>query len=168
MAGQIPDLVGAPAEGRFAVEGVQRVARSASINPASLAVGLGAVAILVLVDRTPWASFAAIVALAIPTIAVVLLDATGVAVVSDVGEIPQGLPVPHLPELSRVTLDVIIGAIAVAAIVLVQGSGVAESAATGTARARTPTRTSSHRARAISRPPCSAGFPSGGPSDRRR
>ena len=129
VAGQIPDLVGAPAEGRFAVAKAFNVLTDpASINPASLAVGLGAIATLVLVGRTPWASFAAIVALVIPTVAAVLLDATGVAVVSDVGEIPQGLPLPHLPELSQITFDVIVGAMAVAAIVLVQGSGVAESA----------------------------------------
>ncbi len=58
----------------------------------------------------------------------VVLDAAGVAVVSDVGEIPQGVPLPHLPELSQITFDVILGAMSVAAIVLVQGSGVAESA----------------------------------------
>jgi SulP family sulfate permease len=129
VAGQIPDLVGAPSEGRFAIAKAFNVLLDpASINPASLAVGAGAIAILVLVGRTPWATFGAIIALAIPTIAVVLLDATGVAVVSDVGDIPQGLPVPHLPELSQITFDVITGALAVAAIVLVQGSGVAESA----------------------------------------
>ena len=100
----------------------------ASIDLASLAVGLAAIGLLLLVGRTPWASFGAIIALAIPTIAVIVLDATGVAVVSDVGEIPQGVPLPQLPELNQITFDVILGAMSVAAIVLVQGSGVAESA----------------------------------------
>ena len=68
VAGQIPDLTGAEAEGRFAIAKAFNVLTNpASINPASLAVGLGAIAILLLVGRTPWASFAAIVALAIPT-----------------------------------------------------------------------------------------------------
>ena len=130
VAGQIPDLTGSPAEGRFAIAKAFNVLTDpASIQLASLAVGLAAIGILLLVGRTPWASFAAIVALAIPTIAVIVLDATGVAVVSDVGEIPQGVPLPHLPELNQITFDVILGAMSVAAIVLVQGSGVAESAA---------------------------------------
>ena len=169
VAGQIPDLTGAPSEGRFAIAKAFNVLTDpASIQLASLAVGLAAIGILLLVGRTPWASFAAIVALAIPTIAVIVLDATGVAVVSDVGEIPQGVPLPHLPELNQITFDVILGAMSVAAIVLVQGSGVSESARTGTGRARTPTRTSSPRAWATSRHPCSAASQSVGPSGRPR
>ena len=129
VAGQIPDLVGAEAEGRFAIAKAFNVLTDpASISPASLAVGLGAIAILLLVGRTPLGSFAAIFALAVPTLAAILLDATSVAVVSDVGEIPQGRPVPVLPERSQININVIVGAMAVAAIVLVQGSGVAESA----------------------------------------
>jgi SulP family sulfate permease len=129
VAGQIPDLTGAEAEGRFAIAKAFNVLiNPSSINPASLAVGLSAIAILTLVGRTRFGSFAAIVALVVPTLAVTLLDAAGVEVVSDVGEIPQGLPLPALPELSQITFDVILGALSVAAIVLVQGSGVAESA----------------------------------------
>jgi len=129
VAGQIPDLAGAEAEGRFAIAKAFSVLTDpASINPASLAVGLGAIAILLLVGRTPLGSFAAIFALAVPTLAAILLDATSVAVVSDVGDIPQGLPLPALPELNQININVIVGAMSVAAIVLVQGSGVAESA----------------------------------------
>jgi SulP family sulfate permease len=129
VAGQIPDLAGADAEGRFAIAKAFNVLLDpASIDPASLAVGLGAIAILLLVGHTPLGSFAAIFALAVPTLAAILLDATSVAVVSDVGAIPQGLPLPVLPELNQINLNVIVGAMAVAAIVLVQGSGVAESA----------------------------------------
>ena len=110
VAGQIPDLTGAESEGRFAIAKAFNVLiESASIDLASLAVGLRDCH-LVLAGRTPWASFGAIVALAIPTIAVILLDATGVAVVSDVGEIPQGVPLPHLPELNQITFDVVLGA----------------------------------------------------------
>ena len=94
----------------------------------SLLVGLAAIAILVLLGRTRLASFAAIVALALPTVAVIVFGATGVTTVSDIGEIPSGVPLPHLPELGAVFFSVITGALAVAAIVLVQGSGVAESA----------------------------------------
>jgi SulP family sulfate permease len=129
VAGQIPDLAGAEAEGQFAIaKALNVLVDPASIDPASLAVGLGAIAILLAVGRTRLGSFAAIFALAVPTLAAILLDATSVAVVSDVGEIPQGLPVPVLPELSQINFNVVVGAMAVAAIVLVQGSGVAESA----------------------------------------
>jgi SulP family sulfate permease len=129
VAGQIPDLLGASSEGRFAIAKAFNVLLDpASIDPASLAVGLGAIAILLVVGRTPLGSLAAIFALAVPTLAAILLHATSVAVVSHVGEIPQGLPLPVLPELNQINFNVIVGAMAVAAIVLVQGSGVAESA----------------------------------------
>jgi SulP family sulfate permease len=129
VGGQIPDLAGADAEGNFAIAKAFDVLTSPSaIHLASLAVGVGAIAILLAIGRTPWATFGAIVALVVPTVAAALLGATEVATVSDVGEIPQGIPLPHLPELGAVSLQVVVGALAVAAIVLVQGSGVAESA----------------------------------------
>lgn len=65
-------------------------------------------------------------ALAIPTLLVLGID--GVARVEDIGEIPRGLPLPALPEIGLITGDLILAAFAIAAIVLVQGSGVAESA----------------------------------------
>lgn len=54
--------------------------------------------------------------------------AAGSARVKDAGEIPRGLPVPQLPDLGQLSLPLVTGALAVAAIVLVQGSGVAEAA----------------------------------------
>ena len=49
--------------------------------------------------------------------------------VEDSGKIPSGIPTPHLPQLSLLSsLDLIAGAAAVAVIVLVQGTGVAEAA----------------------------------------
>jgi len=129
VAGQIPDLTGVDAEGRFAVgRALDVILHPTTIDIASLLVGLAAIAILVIVGRTPWRTFGAIVALAIPTAAVAVLGATGVATVSDVGEIPSGLPLPQLPELRAFSFEVLAGALAVAAIVLVQGTGVAESA----------------------------------------
>ena len=129
VAGQIPDLAGAEAEGRFAVgRALDVLLHPTLIDVASLLVGLAAIAILVVLGRTPWGTFGAIVALVIPTAAATLLGATGVATVADVGEIPSGVPIPHLPELRAISFEVFAGALAVAAIVLVQGSGVAESA----------------------------------------
>ncbi len=129
VAGQIPDLAGAEAEGNVAVaKALDVVLNPSAIHIGSLVVGLAAIAILLVAARTPWATFGAIVALAIPTLAVGILGMTAVATVSDIGEIPSGIPIPQLPDLSRTSFEVITGALAVAAIVLVQGTGVAESA----------------------------------------
>jgi sulfate permease, SulP family len=59
---------------------------------------------------------------------VIMLGADSVARVSDVGTIPSGIPLAGFPDLSLLTPAVVTGALAVAAIILVQGAGVAESA----------------------------------------
>ena len=171
VAGQIPDLAGAEAGGqRRRCEG----ARRRSLNPSiihlgSLLVGLAAIAILLIAARTPWATFGAIVALAIPTLAVVLLDMTAVATVSDIGEIPRGHPAaaaarPESASRSRSSP---------VRLRLPRSSSCREPALpsrrrTATARDRTPTRTSSRRGSATSHPGCSAGFRSAARSARPR
>ncbi len=90
--------------------------------------GLGALAILVALARTRLAVFSALIALVIPTVVVVLAAADSVARVGDQGKIPRGIPLPHLPDFRLLSLSLVTGALAIAAIVLVQGAGVAESA----------------------------------------
>jgi sulfate permease, SulP family len=128
IAGQIPDLTGAEAEGSVAVQKAwDVVTHPATIDTASLLTGVATLVIMIVLSRTRVATFSAVVALAIPTIAVILSGAD-VAQVEDLGEIPQGIPLPHWPELSIFSWSLLGGALAVTAIVLVQGVGVAESA----------------------------------------
>ncbi len=98
------------------------------INVASLVAGLSALAILVILARTRLAVVSALVALVIPTVVVVLAGATSVIRVGDAGDIPRGIPLPHLPDFRFLSFSLVSGAIAIAAIVLVQGAGVAEAA----------------------------------------
>ncbi|MDQ3930033.1 MAG: SulP family inorganic anion transporter, partial [Chloroflexota bacterium] len=56
-----------------------------------------------------------------------LFQLGSVQTVGDVGEIPSGVPTPILPSFFDVSLDVVTGALALAAIVLVQGAGVSQS-----------------------------------------
>jgi SulP family sulfate permease len=127
--GQIPDLTGASAEGSFALANAfDVITHPSEINLASLATGLGALAVLVALARTRWAIISAVLALVIPTVVVVLAGADSVARVEDAGDIPQGLPLPQLPDLGAMSFSLLTGALAVAAIVLVQGAGVAEAA----------------------------------------
>ena len=64
----------------------------------------------------------------IPTVVVVLAGADSVARVGDQGDIPGGIPLPHLPDFRLLSFSLVTGALAIAAIVLVQGAGVAEAA----------------------------------------
>jgi SulP family sulfate permease len=78
--------------------------------------------------RTRLALFATLIAVVVPTVVVALLGLTDVATVADVGAIPSGLPPLVLPRLGDLTVGVISGAFAIAAIALIQGAGVSEAA----------------------------------------
>jgi sulfate permease, SulP family len=127
--GQIPALTGAEAVGRNAVaKALNVLLHPGSTQLATLLLGLSALAIMVVASRTRYQPVAALVALLIPSVIAVLAGLEKVATVSDSGTIPTGLPIPALPSLSAFTPNLLVGAAAVAIIVLVQGSGVAESA----------------------------------------
>ena len=129
LFGQLPALTGSPSQGNFALtKALNVVIHPSRMNLPSVAAGLGAVLLLAVLSRTRVASVASLVALLVPTVVVILTGVPGVATVSDLGAIPQGLPIPHLPALAALTPSVISGALAVAAIIVVQGAGVAEAA----------------------------------------
>ena len=129
VCGQVADLTGAQASGAFPVaKAVDVLTHPGGIDLASLLTGLAALAILAALVRTRLAVVSALIALAIPTIIVVLAGADSVARVGDSGAIPRGVPLPHLPDLGLFSFSLVTGALAVAAIVLVQGAGVAEAA----------------------------------------
>lgn len=63
----------------------------------------------------------------VPSVLVAVLGIDGVAIVGDTGQIASGLPSLFLPSLSALSLDVVIGALALSVVVLVQGTGVSQS-----------------------------------------
>ncbi|MFZ4718755.1 MAG: SulP family inorganic anion transporter [Ilumatobacteraceae bacterium] len=127
--GQLQDLVGYDAgRGDAIVRAARVLTHPGDWHVPSLLVGLSAIALLVILDRTPLGAFAAVIALVGPTVAVLAFSVEGVAKVSDIGAIPSGIPLPAMPHLSDLTVSLFIGALSVAAIVLVQGTGVAEAA----------------------------------------
>lgn len=92
--------------------------------------GIGAItfAIIFAVGRTRAATFAPLLALLVPTVFVMLVGwEDKVDLVRDVSEIPAGLPMPGIPSLDAFSLELTTAAFAIAAIILVQGAGVAQS-----------------------------------------
>jgi SulP family sulfate permease len=128
VLGQIPDFTGASAEGGVALQKALDVLLHPSrVELASLLTGAAALALLVVIDRTRLSAFSAMIALLVPTLLTLGVDS--IARVEDAGEIPTGVPLPHVPDFAlAVDGDVIAGALAVAVIVLVQGVGVSEAA----------------------------------------
>ncbi len=128
VLGQLGDLLGSPQKGSPAVVKAWNViTHPGEMSLTAAAVGVSALVLMVVLSRTRIASVASLVAIAVPTLA--SLGANNLTRVEDSGKIPSGIPTPHLPHLSLLTsLDLIAGAAAVAVIVLVQGTGVAEAA----------------------------------------
>ena len=129
VCGQLADLTGVSAHGAFPLaKAVDVLVHPGSIVLASLLAGLGTLAILVVLARTRLAAFSPLLALVVPTVAVVLAGADKVTRVGDEGDLPRGVPVPHLPDVRLLSFGIVTGALAIAAIILVQGAGVAEAA----------------------------------------
>ena len=97
------------------------------IDPRTMAVGTLTLLLAVVLPRTPLKAFGTVAALVIATAAMHLLGWDAVPVVSDVADIPGSLPLPELPALSGLSVDLVTTAIAIAAIGLVQGSGVSQN-----------------------------------------
>lgn len=128
VLGQLPTFAGYAAVGRNKiVQTFDLLAHLGQIDLRSLSVGVLALALAIILPRTRAGPFAALIALAVPSALVALLRWDGVALVSDVGVIPRGLPMPAWPALTHLSLELISGAFAIAAVILVQGAGVSQS-----------------------------------------
>ena len=128
ICGQIAGLTGAPTHGDFPLaKAVNVLIHPGNIQLASLLTGLSALAILLVLARTRLSVVSALIALVIPTVVVVLAGADTVARVGDQGDIPRGIPLPQLPNIRLFSLSLIRVALTMAAIILVQGAGVAEA-----------------------------------------
>ncbi len=129
VLGQLPQLLGVPAQGDTAIAKAFNVVTDlGAIEWASALTGIGALALLLIAARTTLGGFGALLALVVPTAVLVVTGNDVVQRVDDIGEIPSGLPLPALPALDQLSLDLVVGALAIAVIVLVQGAGVREVA----------------------------------------
>jgi len=128
VLGQLGDLLGSPEKGSPALAKAWNVITHLSeMSLTAAAVGVSALVLMALLSRTRVASVASLIALLVPTL--LSFGASDLVRVEDSGQIPNGIPTPHLPHLSLLSsLDLLTGAAAVAVIVLVQGTGVAEGA----------------------------------------
>jgi sulfate permease, SulP family len=126
---QLPELAGATASGPFALaKAWDLVMHPGRVNVGALLAGLFALGVLAALRRTRVAPYSTLIALIVPSVAVALLHADSIPVAADGGDIPSGLPAPSLPHLADFSPGLLVGALAVAVVILVQGAGVSESA----------------------------------------
>ena len=129
VLGQLPAFFGASVSGPYALAKAWRLVTNPSlIDLGTTLAGATALILLILLARTRIAPYSSLIALLIPSVAVAIWGSDAIKLVSDVGEIPVGLPLPTLPHLADLTLPLLVGAFSVAALVLIQGAGVSEAA----------------------------------------
>ena len=100
-----------------------------SIHWPTFAIGGLALLLAVALNRTRLRNWSSLVAMVLPTLLLAILGWTGVRLVSEVGGVGGGLPLPHLPSLALLNLDLLLAAFALAVIVAIQGAGVSQSLA---------------------------------------
>ncbi|GGK89237.1 SulP family inorganic anion transporter [Rufibacter glacialis] len=125
---QLPTLFAIPAEGSNKVlQTVNLVQQIDQTNWHALVPGLVTIVFMLLLPKTPLGNKAAIVAIALPSLFVFFMKWTDVEVVSDVGEIPSGLPPLQMPDFSLLEPALFSGALSLALITLIQAAGVSQS-----------------------------------------
>jgi sulfate permease, SulP family len=141
VLGQLGDFTGyAPKGNNKVTQTINLLFHVFEINPRTLVIGLLTLALAILLPRTRLGSFGTLLALVIPSILLAFLPWDTVARVSSNGPIPRGLPAPSFPSLSALSWNVVNGAIAIAAVVLVQGAGVSQSVRNPDGRRANPSR----------------------------
>ncbi len=88
--------------------------------------GLSAIALILLLGRTPLKQFNLVLALLIMTAVAYLWQPPSVELVRDIAPVPRSLPSPVLPDLALIP-QVLLGAISVGLVGLIQGAGVGKT-----------------------------------------
>jgi SulP family sulfate permease len=129
VLGQLGGLTGY----EFTIESSNRILRTlelmlnmAHIDPATTAVGLTTIALIVVLRRTRVSSFSLLLALIAAALLVPLLKLDSVVLVGDTTVIPSGFPRPAIP-VPIFDFELITAAVAVGIIGLVQAAGISSS-----------------------------------------
>jgi SulP family sulfate permease len=96
------------------------------VDPWTTALGVGCLAMLVLLSRGRLANFNLLIALALVTLVARIFEPASVALVSSLGEIPRDLPSFELPKFALIP-NMLLTGIAVAIVGLLQAAGVAQA-----------------------------------------
>ena len=128
---QLPPLGGFSPEGQNEIVQVfDLLMNSGEFSWQTIVTGLLALGIALGLARTRIATLSSLAALVVPTLLVALLGWDSVERVADVNPIPRGVPTPSLPDLSLLTIELLLAAFAVAVVIAVQGAGVRDRKST--------------------------------------
>jgi SulP family sulfate permease len=125
---QLAPLVGySPRGANEVVQFVDLLANSARFDLPTILTGVLALALAFGLGRTRLATLAPLIALVVPTLLANGLGWSSVQRVVDISPIPRGVPTPTLPQLSLLSPELLLAALALAVVIAVQGAGVSQS-----------------------------------------
>ncbi len=125
---QLPRLFDMELQSKNKVLGfIELVGRAGEINPWAALAAAVALALAVWLPKTKLKNLAGLLAVGVPSVAVALWGQGKVAVVDSFGPLSGGLPRLFWPDFSLLSPEIVTGALSLAAVVLVQGAGVAKS-----------------------------------------
>ena len=125
---QLPTVTGYAAQGASTIaKTINLLANLGQVDWMTLALAAFTLALTLLLPRTFLGRFGTLAAIVIPSLITALFRLEGVETVRDVGQIRPGLPALYWPSFSGITPGMVTGAMAVAAIILIQGAGVSQS-----------------------------------------
>ncbi|MCB1247436.1 MAG: SulP family inorganic anion transporter, partial [Acidimicrobiia bacterium] len=125
LIGELGDFSGYdPSGSNKLTETIDWIANLGSWDLTTTLVAVVTVAIVVVLKLVPATErFSSVIALIVVSAGVTLIGPESVAVVRDIAEIPNSLPMPMLPDFSLVP-DLALGSVSVALVALVQGAGI--------------------------------------------
>lgn len=125
---QLPTITGyEPGEGHRLVRAVEVLTHLGQSDIQTLALAVFTLVLAIALPRTPVGNFGTFGAIIVPSLVALILGWDRVQTVQDMGEIPRGLPALYWPSLSDFNPGLIGSALAIAAIIIVQGAGVSQS-----------------------------------------
>lgn len=125
---QLAPMVGyAPEGGNEITQFIDLIRHIGDWQWSTALIGFAALAIVLVVNATRLATWASLIALIIPSVAVVALGWTHLEQVVDVSPIPRGMPALSLPDFSLLTPQIALAAFSLAMVIAVQGAGVSQS-----------------------------------------
>ncbi|MDX2240819.1 MAG: SulP family inorganic anion transporter [Leptolyngbyaceae cyanobacterium bins.302] len=127
VLGQLGRLTGYSSEaGNRLTQTLDLLLHLNQVDIATTAIGLGTIALILVLGRTRLKQFNLVLALLIITALTALWQPASVQLVKDISPVPRSLPLPVLPDFSLMP-QLLLGAVSVGLVGLIQGAGVGKT-----------------------------------------
>lgn len=126
VLGQLDNLTAYDGQGpNRVIRALDTLLHPGQLSYPSILVGLGTIAVILCLERTPLGALGMVVAIGVMS-AVAAVPGTGITLVKDITDVPRSLPLPALPAFDLV-IPLLVPALSLALVGLVQGAAISGS-----------------------------------------